>query len=489
MSAPDFVASNLFAGKIAHLRKQRRIVSWRYFQSAMVLAEELADFLACVVGMMAVFYLCGPLSFIGFLQHPPQKAAALGAAVGTIVVFLLHRDGIYKKDSGLLQIRETERTLRITVQALFLLLSVSWILGFDISWPSIPVAAVLIPILLVVEKQVLFTIAGKLRRVARMERVIVYGAGETARRVLSTLLQSPRLGLMPVAVIDAGPANAAASMLEMGYRGRGSFPVQLGPVTAAQLQSFHGDLLMMASPSLSPGQIAEATEAAEQTGMDIAVLRGPVAQEQHAAESIDVDGVSFATSKLPASSGVYEFVKRIVDIVASAALLALLAPLFILIAILIRLDSPGPTFFVQERVGRNGALFNIFKFRSMYTSAPRYAASPSSSHDPRITRVGRLLRRTSLDELPQLINVFLGAMSLVGPRPEMPFIVERYDARQRRRLQIAPGITGLWQLSADRSFPIHLNIQYDLYYIRNRGFFVDIAILIHTVFFAMRGGV
>jgi exopolysaccharide biosynthesis polyprenyl glycosylphosphotransferase len=494
MSAPDFVASNLFTEKVAHLREERSLVSRKLFQNAIILAEASADLLACVAGMVAAFALCGSFSFTGILLHPSQKAVVVGAAFGAIVIFLLRRDGIYKKDSGLLQIRETERTLLIAFQALFLLLLVSWILGLGISWPEIPVAIILVPILLVVEKKILFSLAARLQRTARMERVIVYGVGETARRVLSTLLQSPRLGLLPVAVIDPGLEQTADSMLEMGYRGRGSFPVQLGPVTAAKLQSFHADLLVVASYDLSPQQIVEATEAAEQSGMSVATLRGSAVQEGYAADFIDaqlieIDGLSFATSKAPATSMLYELVKRAVDVAASAVLLVLLAPAFILIAFLIRLDSPGPALFIQQRVGRNGALFNIFKFRSMFTTAPKYAASPTSSHDPRITRIGRLLRRTSLDELPQLINVFMGTMSLVGPRPEMPFIVETYDVRQRQRLQIAPGITCLWQLSADRSFPIHLNIQYDLYYIRNRGFFVDIAILIHTLFFAMRAGV
>src|SRR6202035_5469849 len=138
--------------------------------------------------------------------------------------------------------------------------------------------------------------------------------------------------------------------------------------------------------------------------------------------------------------------------------------------------SPGSAFFIQKRVGRNGELFKIYKFRSMYTDAPKYDFSPTSSSDPRITKIGRFLRRMSLDELPQLINVFLGNMSLVGPRPEMPFIVERYSAEQRRRLEVLPGITGLWQLSADRAFPIHENMEYDLYYMRNRNFFMDVAI-------------
>jgi lipopolysaccharide/colanic/teichoic acid biosynthesis glycosyltransferase len=178
-----------------------------------------------------------------------------------------------------------------------------------------------------------------------------------------------------------------------------------------------------------------------------------------------------------------------VDLIVSSLALLLIAPLLALIAFLIKLDSPGPAFFIQKRVGRNGEFFSIYKFRSMYTDAQKYDFSPTMSSDPRITRIGRFLRRTSLDELPQLINVFLGSMSLVGPRPEMPFIVQDYTSEHRQRLQVIPGITGLWQISADRAFLIHENIQYDLYYIRNRSFFMDIAILAHTLIFAIRRGI
>jgi lipopolysaccharide/colanic/teichoic acid biosynthesis glycosyltransferase len=165
------------------------------------------------------------------------------------------------------------------------------------------------------------------------------------------------------------------------------------------------------------------------------------------------------------------------------------APLLSLIGQMIRLGSRGPALFVQQRAGKEGKLFSMYKFRSMYLETPTYDVSPTQSSDPRITRLGRILRRTSLDELPQLINVFLGNMSLVGPRPEMPFIVERYSDQHRTRLQVAPGITGLWQLSVDRALPIHENLEYDLYYIRNRTFFMDVAILLHTLLFAVGGGV
>jgi|GEM_PF-5089680 len=191
----------------------------------------------------------------------------------------------------------------------------------------------------------------------------------------------------------------------------------------------------------------------------------------------------------PGVSRWYALCKRLLDILLSSIFLVLLSPVFLLLALIIRLSSNGPALFVQRRVGRGGKLFWMYKFRSMSSNVRKYETSPQMPSDPRITRIGRILRQTSLDELPQLINVFLGEMSLVGPRPEMPFIVRGYTARQRERLQVMPGVTGLWQLSRDRAFPIHENIHHDLYYIRNRNLYMDLAILIHTLFFAMHGGI
>jgi len=186
-------------------------------------------------------------------------------------------------------------------------------------------------------------------------------------------------------------------------------------------------------------------------------------------------------------SAIYIWSKRAFDVIVSSLLLALFAPLLAFIAAIVRLDSPGPPIFVQERVGFRGQLFHIYKFRSMKVDVSPYAISPASLFDRRITRIGRFLRRSSLDELPQLLNVLKGDLSLVGPRPEMPFIVQEYDAAQMQRLAVLPGITGLWQINADRASQIHENLQYDMDYIRHRSLTLDAAILIHTVFFAMRG--
>jgi lipopolysaccharide/colanic/teichoic acid biosynthesis glycosyltransferase len=179
--------------------------------------------------------------------------------------------------------------------------------------------------------------------------------------------------------------------------------------------------------------------------------------------------------------------KRICDVIGSLVLLFMLFPLFVLIAILIKMDSPGPVFFRHDRVGKDGKVFVLWKFRSMRTGVPAYEASPRSVVDGRLTRVGRLIRRMSLDEIPQLINVLRGEMSLVGPRPEMPFIVDRYHPMECERLAARPGITGLWQISPARAFPIHENLQYDLHYIRNQNFFLDCAIVLRTIAAVIHG--
>jgi lipopolysaccharide/colanic/teichoic acid biosynthesis glycosyltransferase len=133
-----------------------------------------------------------------------------------------------------------------------------------------------------------------------------------------------------------------------------------------------------------------------------------------------------------------------------------------------------------------GLLFRLYKFRTMHADTPSYSISPRDHDDPRITRVGRLLRQTSFDELPQLVNVLRGEMSLVGPRPEMPFIVAGYDDVQRRRLLVKQGLTGLWQLSGPRDRAIHEAIGYDLNYVENWSLRLDLRILFETLAFCIR---
>ena len=189
--------------------------------------------------------------------------------------------------------------------------------------------------------------------------------------------------------------------------------------------------------------------------------------------------------------------KRLFDIVASLCGLAVLAPLFALAALWIRLDSPGPVFFRQQRVGRHGKLFSIYKFRTMRTQAPPQVQL-TVGHDPRITRAGRFLRRYKLDELPQLINVVHGTMSLVGPRPEVPRYVACYPPDVRNIvLSVAPGITDwasiLYREESDilgraadpeRAYLdtiLPAKLEYYVRYVRERGFWTDVRIIFHTL--------
>ena len=204
-------------------------------------------------------------------------------------------------------------------------------------------------------------------------------------------------------------------------------------------------------------------------------------------EWLEIDGILLSMEGSEERNWLYDVLKPVFDFVGAAALLVVLGPVMMLIAVVIRLDSNGPCIFRQTRIGRNGRPFKMLKFRSMHSHLCGSERTPETALDPRITRVGRFLRKTSLDELPQLVNVLRGEISLVGPRPEMPFIVNSYTSAQKVRLSVKPGITGIWQLSADRRFPIHDNMHYDSYYLRERGIFLDLAILIHTLCFAVRG--
>jgi lipopolysaccharide/colanic/teichoic acid biosynthesis glycosyltransferase len=180
------------------------------------------------------------------------------------------------------------------------------------------------------------------------------------------------------------------------------------------------------------------------------------------------------------------FGKRALDLILASVGTITMAPLMALIVVVIRRDSPGPALFRQQRIGQWGQPFMVFKFRTMTVDSPTFGHKPQSTDDERLTRVGRLLRQTSLDELPQLLNVVRGEMSLVGPRPEQPFLVSRYEDWQRVRLEVLPGMTGWWQVNG-RKQPMHDHVDEDLYYVQNRSFWLDVRILVRTTAAVFRG--
>lgn len=175
----------------------------------------------------------------------------------------------------------------------------------------------------------------------------------------------------------------------------------------------------------------------------------------------------------------YRPIKYLLDRVIAAVVLVPLSPILALLALAVRLDSPGPVLFRQTRIGERGRPFTVYKFRTMYVDAPAYSLKVRND-DPRVTPLGQILRRTALDELPQLGNILRGEMSWVGPRPEQPFIVERYEPWQRRRLDTRPGLTGWWQVTQRGFQQMHEHVEADNYYVEHCSFWLDLKILLLT---------
>jgi lipopolysaccharide/colanic/teichoic acid biosynthesis glycosyltransferase len=192
-------------------------------------------------------------------------------------------------------------------------------------------------------------------------------------------------------------------------------------------------------------------------------------------------------------SAAYTTAKRLLDLFAAIALIGLLSPLFLVVALCVKLTDGGPVFFRQKRVGLNGRVFDFFKFRSMVVDAEakkaellkmnkhRNSITFKMCRDPRVTWVGRILRKTSVDELPQLWNVLIGEMTLVGPRPAVVSEVQRYTARERRRLAVTPGLTCIWQVSGRADLDFQQQVELDVRYIRERWMLLDLKLMLLTI--------
>ena len=458
------------------------------FQSHLTKLEALADFVTVISAIMSGYVAYNFLGLGRQVHYPRSVVFGVSTTFAVVIVLMLDRAGAYSRGTSLLRVRETEHVLCVSMQALGFILGVSFFTSFLFSRWLLVIALGLVPLFLFLQKHLVYMLVQHMHAKGYgIERVLIYGSGSTGRRVYSVLRRSPKLGLEPVAFVDDDAAKVGSAILELGYENRRSASVMRGPMTRHLVSECAADLVVIAIPSLQNEKFHRAAQEAMAANARVSFVPSHFVHSDPLVDFQDIDGVLLASFSRDPRRSTYEWAKRIFDFSSAAALLAIGSPLFLLLGILIKLDSRGPALFRQERIGLNGLRFRMFKFRTMYTEAPAYAYSPKESDDLRITRLGRFLRRTSLDELPQLLNVFVGNMSLVGPRPEMPFIVESYTERHSQRLQVKPGITGLWQLSGDRNYLIHENIEYDLYYIQHRNFFMDLAILLHTTLFAMRG--
>ena len=315
-------------------------------------------------------------------------------------------------------------------------------------------------------------------------RVLIVGAGELGQRAAAIVVDHSRWGYSLAGFLDDDPAKTGQTFVAHSV---------LSSVDSVSEIASSGkvDEVWICLPGRSYERIHWVVTQLERHPVRIKIAPDFFSLALVRARAEVIAGIALIGLREPVIEGPARVVKRVFDVLVAMALLIVLAIPLAVIALLVRQDSRGPVLFRQTRVGENGRLFEMLKFRTMREGAETLqpqvnvqTADGKTLHkqpnDPRVTRVGRFLRRYSLDELPQLWHVLIGEMTLVGPRPELPWLVDRYDSWQRKRFAVPQGLTGWWQINGRSDKPMHLSTEDDLYYVYNYSLWFDILILLRT---------
>ncbi len=449
-----------------------------------------ADLLAVAVSfgtVLLVHDLLIPFGLTGPEVVSPSRYVSLVAMHGATLVTVFAGIGLYKPRASLLNLWEVAAVLKGIFVASAILIGAAFVFRIgDLSRFVVAGGLFGSGALILLERRAIAAVL-RHRQLSGVigRRVLIVGTGPTGRLLMKRLIDAPHASRTLIGFLDAGAAIGSTvtcttdqtthTVIRRSVLGR---PEDLREV----VKVFGVDEVLVDEGAVEPSRILELFESAEDLGLAFGLV--PRIGDLRA-DRLELQHISTIPVLRPRSQGGtdgYRYASRVLDVVLATTVLILTAPLWILITVTVKLDSKGPVLFTQERVGIAGRTFRMFKFRSMRTDADAYAPSPKGDQDPRITRTGRFLRMGGIDEIPQVINVLRGEMSLVGPRPEMPFIVAGYTPYERRRLGGLPGITGLWQISPDRHGEIHHNVEYDLYYLDHQSLLLDVLILFETIF-------
>jgi exopolysaccharide biosynthesis polyprenyl glycosylphosphotransferase len=424
----------------------------------------------------------------GFNHASPDVftwVAYVGLPIGWLIILWGH--GAYDRRYLGIGADEYKRTFRASITAAATVSFLAFALQLDLSRLSVGVALVGTLVYIMIgrwlARRLLILFRGHGRAV---HRVLLVGTLNEANDVYAAVTRVPAAGLVPVGIhLTEGYAQSRGA-------GPAPVPVYAGRDVVSLVREVGADTIAVCGSARSePGELRRLAWLLEGTGVDLVVapqltdIAGPRVHIR------PVEGLPLLHVEEPKLSGMAWLVKNVMDRILAAFLLVLLLPLFLVISLLIWLGDRGPAFFRQSRVGREGKVFRVIKFRTMYPDAEDRLAHLVDQNesdgllfkikdDPRITPVGRFLRKTSLDELPQLINVFKGEMSLVGPRP-LPADDGDFLGDVRRRLLVRPGMTGLWQVSGRSELSWDDAVRLDLYYVDNWSLAFDVVILWRTV--------
>ncbi len=396
--------------------------------------------------------------------------------------------GLYKANRGRSWLDEVYTIINGVTNATVVTLALSFFLQPLVfsRLMMIYVAAITI-MLLAVSRGVIRIVRARLRRRGiGVQRVMVIGAGEVGQSVMRVLVARRDMGYQLVAYVDTDPALASTDLGRV--KGLGGI-TDLGTL----LREHAIDFVIITIPWRQNETIIDLINICQKAGVEVSIIPDVFQLNLRQVQVEALDGIPLLrmNAQLP-FKGTSRVLKRLLDI----ALVVLASPVLLLILLFvglaIKLEDGGAVFYTAERVGEHGKHFKMFKFRSMIPNADQMRAKLTEEHgddprrpkfkdDPRITRVGKFIRRTSIDELPNLINVMLGQMSLVGPRPPTPEEVALYDQWHMQRLAVKPGMTGLWQISGRSDIPFDEMCLLDIYYIENWSMGLDAQILMLTI--------
>jgi len=336
------------------------------------------------------------------------------------------------------------------------------------------------------EKMAIYFIMHHMRkRGYNFRRIVVVGKGRRAAKFINKINSHPEWGLKIIGTIDDQPGHGTNSIKNEEILGSLEDLPQI-------LHNDAIDEVVFVVPRLRLNHMENSIYICETEGVKATIAVDLFDAQIARARPNEIDGIPLLTFDTTVAKEWQLFVKRAVDLISSGLGLVLLSPLFLIVLILIKFTSSGPVLFKQQRVGLNGRRFILYKFRTMYQEAEKKLselevlnemAGPvfKIKKDPRITPFGRILRKFSIDELPQLLNVFVGHMSLIGPRPPIPDEVAQYESWQRRRLSMRPGLTCLWQISGRNKIDFNDWMKLDLQYLDNWSLRLDCKIMVKTI--------
>ncbi len=412
----------------------------------------------------------------------------------TILLIAAYKiDNVYVPRRLGMWLDQMSRIVRSTMIAMLIMIGITFIYQpFFYSRLIYLYATILIIALLGLGRLLWGVVLGQLRaRGIGVSRVLIVGAGDVGRMVIRTVMAQPEFGYRIMALVDDHVETSALSI--------GPVPMIEGTRRLPQIVAEkHIDEVIVTLPWTDHQRILDIFQLCESLGVRARTVPDLFQLSLNRVDVEDLGGVPVIGLKPASIRGANLIVKRIMDVVLGSLMLLIASPLMIISALAIKLDSPGPIIFRQKRVGARGQEFVLFKFRSMREGADEEKERLLDLNemqgplfkmrsDPRTTRVGRFLRRLSLDELPQLFNVLRGEMSLVGPRPHTSAEVAQYQSWQRQVLEAPPGLTGLAQVSGRSQLSFDEQCLLDIYYIENWSPALDIKILLRTVPKALSG--